>query len=387
MIYNFDEHIERKGTDCAKWDAVDATFNGKNLLPLWIADMDFACPPCVVQAVRERAAHPIYGYSRPSATYNRTFARWVEKRHGWHIDPSWMVHSPGVVSAVAGALLAMTVPSDGVIIMPPVYHPFRITCEAQGRRVINCPMNYCEGRFEIDFERLAAAAPQAKAIILCNPHNPTGRVFTREELERIETVARENDLLVISDEIHADVVYSGHKHLPFAMVSPWAEEHSFVLMAPSKTFNIAGLATSTIVIPNDKLRYHFTRQLGDGLHIGGGSVFGLVACEAAYAGGEEWLDQLLTYLEGNVQFVETELAAHCPKAKLVHPEGIYVPLVDLSATGLSGADLGAFLRHAGLAMNDGYTFGPGGENFARLNIATPRANLKTFVEKLSAALK
>lgn len=384
-MHTFDELIHRRGTDCKKWDGMAPLFGSDELLPLWIADMDFACPDCVVEAVQKRAAHPIYGYAQPSKNYAPAFAAWCAKRHDWPIDPKWVTHSPGVVSALAGALMTFTAPGDGVIIMPPVYPPFAGTTEGTGRRVINAQMRYEGGRFEIDFEALEAVAPQGRAIVLCNPHNPTGRVFTRDELLKIEAIAKANDLLVISDEIHADIVYEG-RHIPFASLSDWARDHSLVLMAPSKTFNIAGMATSTIVVPNDRLRAHYERTMGGALHIGGGNVFGLVACEAAFAGAEDWLEELLVYLKGNVEFVERELARRVPKVRLVHPEGTYVPLLDFSATGLSGKELGTFLREkCRCALNDGFTFGPGGDPFARLNIATPRANLEEFVNRLEKA--
>lgn len=387
MGYNFDEIIERNGTGCTKWDGMEPGFGRTDLLPLWIADMDFAVPPSVAEAVQKRAAHGIYGYAAFPSDYHDGFVAWQQRRNNWDVKKEWICHTPGVVSAVSMALQGFTAPGDGVLLLPPVYHPFRITIEAMGRRVVNSPMIEKDGRFEVDVDDLAQKAVQARIFILCNPQNPTGRVFSREELERIEAICRQHNLLVISDEIHSDIIYGGRKHIPFATLSDWAQHHSFVLMAPSKTFNIAGLATSLIIVPDDMLRRQFLRVTGEGCHIGGGNVFGLVACQAAFEQGEAWLEELLVYLEGNVAFVEEELARRVPSVKLLHPEGIYVPLIDFRGLGKTPEELRCFLLDdAKVAMNDGTMFGPGGEGFARLNIATPRANLAEFINRLEKAL-
>lgn len=387
MSFNFDKPIQRRGTNCAKWDKLKVAFGDSELLPLWIADMDFEVPEEVSQAVQQRALHPIYGYATPSKTYQRTFIQWVEQKYNCQLSEEAVCHSPGVVSAVAGAVMAFTSPGDGIVIFPPVYHPFRITIENQGRKVLNCPMIEENGQFRLDLERFSQLAPQAKMVILCNPHNPTGRVFTHQELTKIEAIAKANNLLVVSDEIHSDIVYWGLRHIPFFTLSDWAKNNSLCLMAPSKTFNIAGLATSTILIFNEKLRYHWNRIMGDGLHLAGGNVFGLVACEAAYKHGKPWLEALISYLEQNVLFVEQELARLSRPIKLVHPEGTYVPLVDFRCLNLSNQQLTDFLRQkCNLAMNDGYTFGVGGDGFARLNIATQRANLAQFIRQLERGL-
>lgn len=388
MTYNFDKVIERRGTGCTKWDNLKALYGRDDLVSLWIADMDFEAPPCVQQAIQERAAHGIYGYPALLKGHYDGFIAWEKRHNNWEIQEDWIVYSPGVVAGVAAALLGFTSPGDGVVIMPPVYHPFRITLEAQGRKVVNNPMKLVNGRFEIDFDDLAVKAKDARMLILCNPHNPTGRCFTREELRRIEAICRENHLLVVADEIHSDIVYKGHQHIPFASLSGWAQEHSIVLRAPSKTFNIAGLVASVLLVPNPKLRAQMRRIFEGWLHVSGGNIFGHVGVKAAYEGGEEWFQALMAYLEENVAFLEQELAARIPQVKLIHPEAIYVPFMDFRGLGMEPAELQKFLvEKAKVAMNDGTMFGQEGAGFARINIATPRANLAAFLDNLEAAVK
>lgn len=386
MLYDFDTPINRLGTDCEKWDGLKKHFGVDDALPLWVADMDFPSPEPVVRAIAERAAHPVYGYPYKSEDYYDSFCAWEEKRWGWDVRREWCGGTPGVVCGVAAALMGFTAPGDGVMIMPPVYHPFRNTIIAQGRHVVNAPLIYKDGHFEIDFDALERGARESRALILCSPHNPSGRLFTRDELERIAAICEKNGLLVISDEIHSDLVLFGGRHIPFAAVSDWAREHSIVLMAPSKTFNIAGLVSSVFVVPNAKLRAQMERMIGGCMHVGG-NVFGLTAARAAYAGGEEWYRQMIHYLEGNVDFIDEQLKTRVPRVRLVRPEATYVPLLDCRGLNLPGDELQHFMLHeVKAAMNDGRMFGVGGEGFLRINLGTSRAVLGEFVNRLERAV-
>lgn len=388
MAYDFDKIIDRRGTENEKWDGLKGHFGSDNLLPLWIADMDFAAPECISEAVQKRAAHPIYGYPSIPENHYDSFIAWEKRHMNWDVKPQWLGYVPGVVGGVAAALMGFTAPGDGVVIMPPVYHPFRNTLIAQGRKVVNSPMKLEQGRYEVDFDDLAAKAKEARAIILCSPHNPTGRCFSREELLKIEAICRENSLMVIADEIHSDIVFSGHRHIPFATVSDWAREHSVTLMAPSKTFNIAGLVASIYIVPNANLHTQMDHIVKGCMHMGGGNVFALIASRAAYAGGEEWYQDLLKYLEGNVAYLETELAKRIPQIRLIHPEATYIPLLDCRDLNMPGDALQKFmLEKAKVAMNEGTLFGAEGEGFCRINIATPRAYLEEFISRVEKALK
>lgn len=388
LVYNFDALIDRRGTGCTKWDDTAARFGKEGLLPLWIADMDFPAPPCVVEAICRRAQHPIYGYCVFPSDYHDGFVAWQKKRNNWDVKKEWICHTPGVVSAISMAVQSFTVPGDSVLFCTPAYPPFKGTVEALGRHGVDAPMAFKDGRFELNFDAMEEKAKSARMLLFCNPHNPAGRSFSREELNRVAEIAEKNNLIVVCDEIHSDIVYEPCHHIPFASLNDWTKDHCVVMMAPSKTFNIAGLTTSLIVIPNDKLRGQFLRFTDDCTHIGGGSVFGLVGCQAAFEGGESWLDELRAYLKGNVDFVEKELAARVPAVKLVHPEATYVPLVDFRELGMTNEELQKFLvEKVGVALNDGASFGEPTKGFARLNVATQRAHLREFIDRLEAALK
>ncbi len=391
MIYDFDKPLNRLGTDCEKWDGLQKRFGAADVLPLWVADMDFPSPEPVVRAIAERAAHPVYGYPMRGEDYYDSFVAWEKKHWGWDVKREWCNYVPGVVCGVAASLMGFTAPGDGVLIMPPVYHPFRNTINAQGRRVVNAPMKLVNDRFEIDFEALERGAKEARALILCSPHNPTGRLFSHEELTRIAEICERNDVLVISDEIHSDLVFWGKKHTPFAMVNNWAREHSITLMAPSKTFNVAGLVASITIVPNAKLRAQVDHMIGGWMHIGGGNIFGLVAARAAYAEGEEWYQQMLRYIEGNVDYLDEQLKKRVPQVRLMRPEATYIPLLDCreltgGALGMTADELQQFmLGSVRAAMNEGTLLGAEGEGFPRINLGPQRANLEEFVRRLEKA--
>lgn len=388
MNLNFDALIQRKNTNCSKYDGLAASFGRTDLLPMWIADMDFPVPEEVTAAVKQRAEHPVYGYNVFPEGYYEAFAAWEKKRHDWTVDPKWVCHTPGVLTALATAILTFTEPGDPVLIQPPVYFPFRSTIEALGRTVLDNQLIYQDGRFTMDFADLEVKAAQAKLFVFCSPHNPSGRVWLPEELERVEAICRKNDLRVFSDEIHSDIVYAPHRHIVFAQLSDWSREHSVVAMAPSKTFNLAGLEMSHITIANQEMREKFQYFLRFGLHVANGNSYGIPAAQAAYEHGEAWYQALLTYLEGNLDYLEQALAAQVPQIRLVRPEATYIPLLDLSALGMTNPEMVEFMiQKVGAALNAGSTFGPGGERFMRINVATQRVRLEEFILRLRHAVE
>ena len=382
---NFDLPIERRNTNCTKYDGMAAGFGRTDILPMWIADMDFPVAEEITAAIRKRAEHPVYGYNVFPEGYYSAFTAWLKKRHGWEAEPEWVCHTPGVLTALAAAILTFTEKGDKVLIQPPVYFPFSGTIEALDRQVLNNQLLYEDGYFTIDFDDLERKAKEAKLFVLCSPHNPTGRVWRREELERMEAICKENGLLVFSDEIHGDIVYQPAEHILFPALSGWSRENCILAMAPSKTFNIAGLEASFITIPNREKREKFQHYLRYGLHAANCNTFGLAAAQAAYEHGEAWYQQLMVYLKGNLDYLDRALREKVPQVRLVRSEATYILFLDMRGLGLTPDALKAFMiDNVRAALNAGPTFGPGGEGFMRINIATQRANLERFVERLSA---
>lgn len=386
----FDTEISRKNTNCSKYDGMAASFGTNDLLPLWIADMDFPVPQPITDAIQHRAEHPVYGYNVFPAGYYEAFTAWVKKHHDWDVNPQWVCHTPGVLTALSTAILTFTEKGDSILIQPPVYFPFRSTIEALDRKVLDNQLIYDEktGYFTMDFEDLEQKAKQAKLFVFCSPHNPSGRVWTMEELNRVEEICRKNDLLVFSDEIHSDIVYPPHKHIVFAQLSQWSREHSILAMAPSKTFNIAGLEMSHITIANEELRKRFQYILRYGLHVANANTLGIPAAQAAYEQGEQWYQSLLVYLKENLDYLDSALKAFVPQVRLVYPQATYIPLLDMGDLGMTNKELFEFaIQKAGAALNAGSTFGPGGERFLRINVATQRKHLQEFVDRLSRAVR
>lgn len=387
MNINFDQAIERKHTNCSKYDGMTASFGRNDLLPLWIADMDFPVPEEVSAAIAKRAEHPVYGYNIFPEGYFEAFVAWEKKHHNWDVKKEWVCHTPGVLTALSNAILTFTEKGDNILIQPPVYFPFSSTIEALGRKVINNQLIYRDGYFTMDFDDLEEKAKQAKMFVFCSPHNPSGRVWKKEELERVEAICRKNDLLVFSDEIHSDIVYQPHKHIVFAQLSDWSRDHCIVAMAPSKTFNIAGLEMSHISIPNEALRTPYQYLLRYGLHVANANSCGIPAAQAAYEHGEAWYQELLAYLQANIDYLDAALKEQVPQVRLVRPESTYIPLLDMSALGMTNDEMKAFvINEVGAALNAGSTFGPGGEKFMRINVATQRVHLETFVTRLKEAV-
>lgn len=388
MKYDFDEQIERCGTDCAKWDSLGSVFGTKDLLPFWIADMDFKAAPEILDALRAKVDHGVMGYPVPPASLYEAIIGWQRARHGFSVDKSWITWSPGVVAGLSFCMNAFTKPGDGVIIQSPVYHPFFHLIEGTGRKVAANPLKRENGRYTFDLEQLEAMiTPSRRVLILCSPHNPVMRVWTRGELEALADLAKRKDLLVIADEIHQDLVYSDAKHTCFASLSDDAAARSVTFAAPSKTFNVAGLASSVAIIPDPGLKAAF-EKVTDAFDLNQLNLMGQAAMETAYAKCGGWVDELLAYLEGNRDFVETFVRERMPKARLDHPEGTYIFWLDFRGYGLYGDALRDLLtKKAGVALNDGRNFGPEGDGFARLNIGTTRARLRDGLERVAEALE
>jgi len=386
MPYDFDTIIDRTGTNSIKWSYRRELAGREDVIPMWVADMDFAVAPEIVEAIKARAAHPVYGYpGRPDA-YFEAFRTWANRRYGWEIEREWIVHVPGVVPAVNLAVNAYTEPGDGVVIQGPVYHPFRQAVERNGRRVVDNPLRLVGTRWTFDLEDLGRKADEGtKLVILSNPHNPVGRAWSRDELSALAELCARKNLVVVSDEIHADLLAPGARHVPFAAVSPDAAARSITCHSASKSFNIAGFNTACAVIPDSGLRARFEAMVVR-LGLGTPNVFGLVAQEAAYARGRAWLEELLVYLRGNYERLCEALA---PSPIIVHPlEGTYLAWLDCGALMLEDAALKRFfIDKAGVWLDEGIKFGPEGSGFMRMNLACPRATLDAALVRIWDALE
>ncbi|MDR0651750.1 MAG: PatB family C-S lyase [Synergistaceae bacterium] len=385
--YDFDSRIDRTGTACEKWDDLKINFGRADLIPLWVADMDFRSAPEITEALRERAAFGVFGYStEQTETYRAAVANWERRRHGWDVSSEEVGLMPGVVTGISVALCELTAPGDGVVVQPPIYPPFFREISNNGRRVVENPLAETDKGYVMDLEHLRSVlTPDVKAILLCSPHNPVARVWTKEELQDLGRLCTERDIVVICDEIHQDIIYSDAKHFPLSLAYPELEGCMVTLVAPSKTFNIAGLRASAW-IARDKEIYRRLCSAFHRLHIGGINMFGLAALEAAYNRGEAWLDALMEYLGKNRDSVEKFLSSRLPRVKLKHPEGTYIFWLDFRDYGLAQKELMDVLTNrARVAMNDGAPFGRMGEGFARLNIGCPRSQLEEGLERLADA--
>ena len=387
MKYDFDQIIDRRQTCSVKWDFNQQIFGCEGILPLWVADMDFQAPGAVVEALVNRAKHGIYGYSDGMDGYYEALTGWLRDRHSWEIRRDWISFSPGIVFALYGLVRSLTKPGDKILLQSPVYPPFFQAIKNNGREVVNSQLIVENGRYTMDFVDLEEKfASGVKMMILCNPHNPVGRVWEREELDRLGLLCLAHNVLVISDEIHGDLIYEGHHHIPFASLSPELAYQSIVCTAPSKTFNLAGLQTSNLIIPNAEYRQAFqaSRDL-TGIH--NPNVFGITALEAAYRYGGDWLNQLMYYLNESVRFLSTSFAQELPQIKMIQPEGTYLIWLDFRELKMEPKELQKFLVHkAGVGLNPGFQFGPGGEGFARLNIGCSRSVLEEGFERIRVAI-
>lgn len=388
MPYNFDKIIDRKQTNCVKHDAVSNFFGAENLLPLWVADMDFETPDFIQKAMQKRLDHPVNGYTYFSDAFYSSFINWMVKRHQFSVEKSWLKVTPGVLTGLSLAIMGFTKPGEKIIIQPPVYQPFFQLVESSDRVLVENDLILENGAYRMDFEDLEACIDnETKMIIISNPHNPIGRVWTKEELTQLVDICEKHSIIILADEIHSDIIFEPNRYTPIASISEYAKNNSITFVAPSKTFNIAGLATSLVIIPNEKMHKEYS-SLTSRFHVEGANVFGSIACEAAYTNGEEWLDQLLVYLKSNVEMVKSYFSDHLPSIRVIEPEGTYLLWLDFSGLKLTDEKLHRILiEEAEVALNKGISFGAKGESFMRLNIGSPQAIILEGLERIVSALK
>ena len=385
MKYNFDEIIDRRGTESVKWDAVSERWGRNDLLPMWVADMDFRTPPFVMEALRKRLEHEVLGYTFACEEWYTSIINWLQSRHGWKVKREELTFMPGIVRGLAFAIQCFTEKGDKVMVMPPVYHPFFLVTEKNKREVVYSPLVLRDGQYYIDFDRFRKDIQGCKLLILSNPHNPGGRVWTREELEQIAEICYESKTLVISDEIHADLTLPPYQHITFALVSEKARQNSLVFMSPSKAFNMPGLASSYCIIENKEICRCFQEYM-EASELSEGHLFAYLSVAAAYSNGTEWLDQVLAYIQSNIDFTDAFLSEYIPDIKMIRPQASYLVFLDCRTLGLNQKELvDLFVDGAHLALNDGTMFGKEGEGFMRLNVACPRSVLEKALKQLKEA--
>ena len=393
MEKDFSKYVERKGSNSVKWDMLSETFGKEDLLPMWVADSDWPTSPSIIKAIKTRAEHGIFGYTFPDQKLKTIIVDWVKKHYDWDIKKEWIVFSNGVVPSLNIAVQTFTNNGDEVIIQPPVYYPFRSAVENNGAIVVNNQLKNINGKYKFDLKELKNIlkdSPQklsrAKLLILCSPHNPVGRVWEKEELAELGKICLENDVKILSDEIHADFVYDDKKHTPIASLNNELSQNTLTFMAPSKTFNIAGLNSSFVIIENKKLRKEF-KVNKNGL-VGTGNIFGLVAMKAAYQNGEKWLSEQLSYLNENMKFAVNYINENIPGITTRKSEGTYLLWLDCKELDFSDNQLeNFFINEAKLALDPGTWFGKGGRGFMRMNLACPRSILKEGLDKLKKAVR
>ena len=385
MKYNFDEIIDRRNTQSSKWDNVGARVGNPDALPMWVADTDFRCPQPIVDAVMERARHPIYGYPFVTPEFQEVTVDWIEKHHHWKLDPDWIVFATGIVPIFNTMIQALSEPGDKIIISRPVYHPFGYAIVDNKREISDNSLRYENGRYTMDFDdlRRRAADPRAKLMIVSNPHNPVGRCWTPEELYELSSICAENNVVVICDEIHSDLMLYGHKHTPMGTLGSEKMRNNVIsCYAPSKTFNCAGLRGSAVIVPDPGLRKLLTDRFKMNRSIQQ-NVFALPAYIAAYTKCEDYLEQLLPYLEKNVDFLRSYLQEKMPRIKLVEPEATFLMWLDCTGLGISGDELADFfINTCRVAVSRGDSFGEEGRDFARLNIGCPTSVLKQGLDQI-----
>lgn len=388
MKYDFDTVIDRRGTNSLKYDFAKERGRREDVLPLWVADMDFCTAPEILERLERAVHHGIFGYSEGKEAYFIAVKKWYQNHFGWDVKPGWLVKTPGVVFAIAAAIRAFTKEGEAVLLQQPVYYPFSEAITDNHRVLVNSPLKLVDGRYVIDFEDFEKkiAENRVRLFLLCSPHNPVGRVWEKWELEKLGEICLRYDVIVVSDEIHSDFTYDGHRHFVFAGLSPEFAERTVTCTAPSKTFNLAGLQISNIFISNPKLRKQFQAAIAASGYSQVNSM-GLVACQAAYEEGEPWLKQLKAYLADNLAFVREYLQAYLPEIGLVEPEGTYLLWLDFRSLGLTESqreDL--IVNRARLWLDSGAMFGPDGEGFERINIACPRTVLRQALQQMEAAV-
>lgn len=389
MTFTFDTVVDRTHTDCLKFDAAVRRGRPADVLPLWVADMDFPTAPAIIDALQQRVRHGIFGYSEADPDrYHAVLDHWFTKRHGWHIEKDWLVQTPGVVFALATAVKAFTKPGDTVLLQQPVYYPFSEVIVDNRRKRVSSDLVLKDGHYEIDFADVEQKIVDndVKLFLLCSPHNPVGRVWTRDELTRLGDICLRHHVIVVADEIHEDFVWPGHTHLPFASLGEAYAQQAIVCTSPSKTFNIAGLQVSNIFIANPDLRIRFKKEI-DRAGYSQLNTLGLTASEAAYTAGEPWLDELKRYIKGNIDFLAAYTADHLPQLTLIQPEGTYLLWLDFRQLGLSEPEREDLLLHrAKLWLDSGAIFGKVGAGFERINVACPRSTLEQALTQLQHAI-
>ncbi|MCD7972078.1 MAG: PatB family C-S lyase [Candidatus Azobacteroides sp.] len=386
--YNFDEVISRKGTNSLKYDMLKERFGRDDLISLWVADMDFQSPEVILDAIRERCDHGVLGYTFPGEGYYQSIIDWLKKRHDFCLEKSAIGFLPGVVSGLAFCVNCFTSPEDKIIVQPPIYPPFMSIPKHTNRMLVDNPLILQDGQYRMNFSQLEEIAkdPACKMLLLCNPHNPGGRSWSKEELAMLSEICISNNVFVVSDEIHGDLVLEGHKHVPFASVSEGARNNSITLMAPSKTFNIAGMGSCFYFAQNKEIHLTFSSFLQRN-ELVNGHIFAYLTSEAAFTYGEDWLDQLLVYIKNNISFVDTYLKENIPEITAIIPEASFLVWLDCRKLGLSQEKLvSLFVNDAHLALNDGISFSKEGEGFMRLNVGCAKSILEKAMQQLKEAV-
>ena len=395
MKYDFDQLYDRNKTDCLKWDMMESIFGSGELLPLWVADMDLPVAKPIIDALKKRAEHPFYGYTQPGSSVIKSVVERMKRKFDWDISPEWIVFTPGVVPALHVAVRSLTHPGDEVILQEPAYHPFFPVVINSGCKIINNGLKLVNGRYEMDLKNLEEkfhpktrplnGPGRIKTVIFCNPHNPVGRLWKRDEIIRMGEIVINNGAVVISDEIHCEILFKGHKHTPFASISKKFEQNCIVCMSPSKTFNLAGLEVSSIIIPNKKIRENFVNTRS-GI-VPNPNLFGYIAMEAAYKYGDEWLEQVLDYLQENLNYLKNYFLKNIPRIKVIDPEGTYLIWLDCHDLDMDNNVLRSFMReNAKVGLEDGFIFGESGSGFMRMNIACPRYILSEALKRIEKAV-
>lgn len=389
MKYNFDKEINRLGTNCVKWDGMEEVFGREDVLPLWVADMDFKSPNPVRLALKSIVEHGVFGYAVKPNSLDNAIIEWFKKRHDWIIEKEWIDFAPGVVSGLNVAVNGLTHPGDKVIIQTPVYYPFKEVIEGNGCQVVTNPLKRSGKTYIMDFEDLEEKAkdPAVRLLILCSPHNPVGRVWTKDELRKVGDICSKNGVVVLSDEIHCDLVYSERKHIPFASISEVNKMISLTFVSPSKTFNLAGLHHSHVVVPNERIRDIY-RQMLRRHHLESMNPFGIAGTEAAYLDGEQFLDELLVYLQGNLDYVTKFVNEKLAGIEVVKPEGTYLVWLDCRELGIDWERMDDFfLNQAKVALDHGHWFGKEGNGYMRINIACTRSLLEKALKQIEFAMQ
>lgn len=386
MNYNFDEVVCRKHTDALKLEALAPRWGRTDLLPLWVADMDFKTPPFIVEVMKKRMECEVFGYTVKPESWYEAIISWQKRRHKWTITKEMISFVPGVVPALAMAVQAFTQRGEKVMIQQPVYNPFAQVIRNNHRELVNCPLELKDGQYHINFKLFEKKIKGCKLFLFCHPHNPGGRVWTREELKKVATICAQNNVIIVADEIHADLTLLPYEHIPFASVSEEAKQNSVVFASPSKAFNMAGLATSYAVIANPTLRRRFESYV-EGNELAAGNVFAFNTVVAAYNKGEEWLQQMLTYVQGNIDEVVSYIKENIPQLKVIIPQASYLVFIDFSALQLNQKDIVALCTNrAHLALNDGSIYGEEGNGYMRINLACPRSVVRQALAQLKNAI-